>query len=89
MPTLEALASREDVIVVALLCVEGATLDRDVPENSRVVDYLPYHALLPYTDVLVTNGGYGGFMQAVMHGVPMVMAGTTGKLRASQRRRGR
>ena len=41
-----------------------------------VVDYLPYEALLPLTDVFVSNAGYGGFMQSVMNGVPMVLAGT-------------
>jgi UDP:flavonoid glycosyltransferase YjiC (YdhE family) len=41
-----------------------------------VVDYLPYDALLPLADVFVSNAGYGGFMQSVMNGVPMVLAGT-------------
>ena len=33
--------------------------------------------LLPRTDVLVTNGGYGGVQQALAHGVPLVVAGRT------------
>lgn len=79
VPTLQGLANRDDILVVALLAVEGATLDCDVPENSRVVDYFPYHGLLQYADVFVSNGGFGGFMQALMHGVPMVLAGVTGR----------
>lgn len=79
-PTLQGLAGRKDVLVVAVLGVKGATLDEfEVPENARVVDYLAYHAVLPFADVFVSNGGYGGFMQAVMYGVPMVLAGTTRK----------
>lgn len=79
-PTLQGLADRQDVLVVAILGIKGATLEGfDVPANARVVDYLAYHALLPFADVFVSNGGYGGFMQAVMYGVPMVLAGTTRK----------
>ncbi|SPO03607.1 related to N-glycosyltransferase [Cephalotrichum gorgonifer] len=77
-PVLEGLADREDVLVVAVLGARGATLgDFDTPRNARVQDYLLYHAVLPFADVFISNGGYGGFMQAVMYGVPMVLAGTT------------
>lgn len=80
-PTIRGLEDREDVLVVAVLGLKGAGLDGfEVPRNARVVDYLAYHAVLPYADVFVSNGGYGGFMQAVMYGVPMVLAGTTRKL---------
>jgi UDP:flavonoid glycosyltransferase YjiC (YdhE family) len=78
IPTLNALARRTDLIIVATLGARGAELDSDVkiPENAMVVDYLPYDALLPLADVFVSNAGYGGFMQSVMNGVPMVLAGT-------------
>ena len=79
-PTLLGLADREDALVVAVLGARGAALDFQIPGNARVQDYLLYHAVLPYADVFVSNGGYGGFMQAVMYGVPMVLAGTTRKL---------
>jgi UDP:flavonoid glycosyltransferase YjiC (YdhE family) len=78
IPTLKALARRTDVIVVATLGVRGAELGNDIeiPENAMVVDYLPYDVLLPLADVFISNAGYGGFMQSVMNGVPMVLAGT-------------
>lgn len=79
-PTILGLADRKDVLVVAVLGVKGAKLTFNVPGNARVVDYLAYHAVLPFADVFVSNGGYGGFMQAIMYGVPMVLAGTTRKL---------
>lgn len=78
-PTLLGLRDREDVLVVAILGKKGAGLGFEAPANARVVDYLAYHAVLPFADVFVSNGGYGGFMQAVMYGVPMVLAGTTRK----------
>ena len=42
-----------------------------------MADYLPYEQMLPYVDVMVTNGGYGGVQQALRHGVPLVIAGTS------------
>ncbi|OJJ42565.1 hypothetical protein ASPZODRAFT_104974 [Penicilliopsis zonata CBS 506.65] len=75
VPTIEALADREDLLVIGVLGVKGASLDIKLPANARVLDYLAYDAILPCTDVFVSNGGYGGFLHGVMHAVPMVLAG--------------
>jgi UDP:flavonoid glycosyltransferase YjiC (YdhE family) len=40
-----------------------------------LAEMLPYAELLPRTDVMVTNGGYGGVQMALAHGVPLVVAG--------------
>ncbi|KAL5884436.1 hypothetical protein ACKVWC_003406 [Pyricularia oryzae] len=79
MPTIVGLADRDDVVVIAVLGVKGASLPDgfEVPTNAKVVDFLAYEALLPHTEVWVTNAGYGGFTQGVMHGVPMVFCGDT------------
>jgi UDP:flavonoid glycosyltransferase YjiC (YdhE family) len=74
-PTLRALAD-EDVLVVAST---GGRLVQElpgpIPANARVAEFLPYDALLPKVDVMVTNGGYGGVQQALAAGVPLVVAG--------------
>jgi UDP:flavonoid glycosyltransferase YjiC (YdhE family) len=80
-PTIRGLAL-EDVLVVASTGgrpVEEVTrlVGGRLPANARVAEYLPYDDLLPLTDVVVTNGGFGGVQQAVSHGVPLVVAGTT------------
>ncbi|KAK6221261.1 UDP-glucuronosyl UDP-glucosyltransferase [Colletotrichum tabaci] len=81
IPTMKALAGREDVLVVACLCVAGAVMDTSgfddgaLPANARVVDYFPYDAILAHADVFVSNSGYGGFQHAVSNGVPVVQAG--------------
>jgi UDP:flavonoid glycosyltransferase YjiC (YdhE family) len=75
-PTLDALADL-DVLVVATLGRDAEQeLDR-IPANARVAEFIPFNALLPHTDVLVSNGGFGGVQQALGHGVPMVLAGQT------------
>jgi UDP:flavonoid glycosyltransferase YjiC (YdhE family) len=76
VPTIEALAS-EDVLVVAILGTKGASLPSGVviPTNARVIDHIPYDDVLEHAKVFVTNGGNGSFQQALLHGVPMVIAG--------------
>jgi UDP:flavonoid glycosyltransferase YjiC (YdhE family) len=80
IPTLRAFADREDVTVVAVLGKRRAGLPPDVlatvPDGAKVIDYLPYDDILPWADVFVFNGGYGGLMHGIANGTPMVIAGT-------------
>ncbi|KAK0705461.1 hypothetical protein B0H67DRAFT_384347 [Lasiosphaeris hirsuta] len=80
VPTIRALAHREDLILVATLGAKGAELDPallgiPVPANTIVVDYLPYDAVLPYADVFVSNAGFNGVVHGIMNAVPMLLAG--------------
>ena len=70
-PTLDALANDDLLVVVT---TGGRPLDTlpPLPANARVATYLPYEALLPKTDVFVTNGGYGGVQYALRYGLPIV-----------------
>jgi UDP:flavonoid glycosyltransferase YjiC (YdhE family) len=76
-PTLAALGDRDDLLVVVTTARAGAPLTCPIPANTRVTDWLPYSALMPHVDVMVTNGGYGGVHYALSHGVPLVVAGET------------
>jgi UDP:flavonoid glycosyltransferase YjiC (YdhE family) len=75
-PTVEAFADEDGVVVVA---TTGRRTDQrasfPVPPNAHVVEWLPYSALLPHVDVMVTNGGYGGVHHALSYGIPVVVAG--------------
>ncbi|KAK6222421.1 hypothetical protein QIS74_04123 [Colletotrichum tabaci] len=77
LPAIEAFADRHDVLVVAALGVRGAQLPSSftVPPNARVLDYLPYDTILEYSDVFISNAGYGSLTHAVRNGVPVVLAG--------------
>lgn len=71
-PAMQGLATLPVLVVV----VTGRDVAlTNVPGNVRVAQYIPFAQLLPETDVLVTNGGFGGVQQALSHGVPMVLAG--------------
>jgi UDP:flavonoid glycosyltransferase YjiC (YdhE family) len=48
--------------------------ESNVLVNTGVVDLLPYDAVLPHVDVLVSNAVYGGFLYGVINSVPKVLA---------------
>ncbi|KAK8856775.1 udp-glucuronosyl udp-glucosyltransferase protein [Apiospora arundinis] len=80
VPTMTAFKDRTDITIIIALGRRDATLadvDVDVPENCVVEEYIPYDDILPYCDVFVTTAGYGSFQRALIHGCPLVMAGTT------------
>lgn len=77
-PTLLGLARQP----VTVLATTGGRSARElglepVPDNARVLPFVSYFSLLPRTDVMVTNGGYGGVQLALSHGVPLVVWGTS------------
>lgn len=73
---LEGLAGK-DVFVVATTGGADPAHVGDAPPNAVVERFVPYSALLPYVDVMVSNGGFGSVQLAIAHGVPMVVAGTS------------
>ena len=75
-PAIAALAG-QDVLVVCTTGGPASTVLGPVPGNVRVARFLPHDRLLPLTDVMVTNGGWGGVLAAVQAGVPLVVAGDT------------
>ncbi|KAI0166535.1 glycosyltransferase family 1 protein [Xylariaceae sp. FL1272] len=79
IPTIEALADREDIILIPILGKRGASLPESVtiPPNTRIIDYLPYDPLLAMSDLFVMNGAYGAFLHAGINGVPVIAAGLT------------
>ncbi|GAB3013286.1 DUF1205 domain-containing protein [Streptomyces pseudoechinosporeus] len=62
-----------DVEVVATL--SAAQLDRpeQVPDNVRVVDFVPLDALLPSCSAVIHQGGAGTFQNSQLHGVPQII----------------
>ncbi len=76
VPTLWALA-QEDVLIVATTV--GKSIEsippNAIPANARIESFIPHPELLPYVDVMITNGGYNGVQMALAQGVPLVAAG--------------
>lgn len=75
-PALAGLAGERLLVV----CTTGGAPVADLgplPENVRAAPFLPHDRLLPLTDLMVTNGGWGGVLAAVQAGVPLVVAGAS------------
>ena len=75
-PTLKACA---DLPVRVVACTVAAKPPADfvAPDNARIAEWISFDALLPHTDIVVSNGGYGTLSQSFAAGVPMVLAGMT------------
>jgi len=74
-PALTALAEREPLVVATTGVPGRDELPFAVPSNARVAGFIPYAELLPRVDLVVTNGGWGGTLAALSHGIPLVVAG--------------
>jgi UDP:flavonoid glycosyltransferase YjiC (YdhE family) len=72
-PTLAGLAGEPVLVVATTGGAPAATLE-PLPANARAAPFLPHDRLLPGTDVMITNGGWGGVLAAVQSGVPLIVA---------------
>ena len=74
-PTLRALSSRP----VSVLATTGRTgvvdVGMPVPANARVVDLARFDLELATTAIAITNGGWGGVLEMLAAGVPLIVAG--------------
>ncbi|MBO0935875.1 glycosyltransferase [Fibrella sp. HMF5335] len=77
VPTLEAFQDDPTTLVIAT--TGGAQTeelrDRFPHDNFIIDDFIPFNAVMPYADVYVTNGGYGGVMLALQNNLPIMVAG--------------
>ncbi|MFS8095908.1 glycosyltransferase [Lentzea alba] len=71
-PSIEALAGKDLLVVATTGGAPTETLG-PLPENVRAAPFIPHDLLLPKTDLMITNGGWGGVLAALEAGVPMVV----------------
>lgn len=75
-PTLAAFQGKDVLVIATTSGNDTARLrEKYLSENTIIEDFIPFDALWPYVDVFVTNGGYGGTIQSILHQVPIVSAG--------------
>lgn len=76
VPTLEAYKN-SDVLVVMTTGGSGTEeLRKRYPEENFIIeDFIPFSDVMPYADVYVTNGGYGGVMLGIENHLPLVVGG--------------
>jgi MGT family glycosyltransferase len=76
IPTLEAFKNTDTLVI----CTTGGSQTKELRErfpndNLIIEDFIPFRDVMAYTNVYVTNGGYGGVMLGIQHALPMVAAG--------------
>lgn len=76
VPALQALAGRKPLVVAATGGRHTQELARRFPQdNVVVVDYADYQTLMPRVSLFISNGGFGSVTHALVHGVPLLLAG--------------
>jgi UDP:flavonoid glycosyltransferase YjiC (YdhE family) len=76
VPSLEALAGSDKLVIVTTGGRHTAALRERFPQDNVIVeDFIDYDVLMPHATLFISNGGYGSVMHALVHGVPLVVAG--------------
>lgn len=76
IPTIEALKDTDTLVVAATGTSGTEQLRLRYPQDNVVIeDYIDFDSALEQADVFVTNGGFGGVLLSLSHGVPLVCAG--------------
>ncbi|HEX2605811.1 MAG TPA: nucleotide disphospho-sugar-binding domain-containing protein [Flavisolibacter sp.] len=75
-PTLEAFKGTDYLVIATTGGHQTQELRSRYPqENILIEDFIPFDEVMPYADVYVTNGGYGGTLLGIQNQLPLVVAG--------------
>jgi UDP:flavonoid glycosyltransferase YjiC (YdhE family) len=76
VPTLEAFKNSDYLVIVTTGGSQTKELRELYPDDNFIIeDFIPFEEVMPYADVYVSNGGYGGVLLGIQHQLPMVVAG--------------
>ncbi|MFJ2264629.1 activator-dependent family glycosyltransferase [Streptomyces sp. NPDC087844] len=72
---LDSLSDLDIELVITLPANFSEKLTR-IPETTRIVEFVPVHAILPSCSAVIHHGGAGAFNGSVLHGIPQLMVGS-------------
>jgi len=76
VPVLEAFQNTEYLVVITTGGNDTAILRQQYQADNIIIeDFIPFDDIMPYANVYITNGGYGGVMLSIENEVPLVVAG--------------
>ncbi|MBS1566006.1 MAG: glycosyltransferase [Bacteroidetes bacterium] len=76
VPTLEAYKDTDTLVIATTGGTDTARLRERYPQPNLIIrDFIPFADVMPFADVYITNGGYGGVMLGIEHHLPLVVAG--------------
>ncbi|WP_033324666.1 activator-dependent family glycosyltransferase [Streptomyces yerevanensis] len=73
---LDAVADLDIEIIATMDSLQRENL-RQVPDNTRLADFIPLQALLPSCSAIVHHGGSGTWGTAMLYGVPQIVIAAT------------
>jgi UDP:flavonoid glycosyltransferase YjiC (YdhE family) len=75
-PTLDAFKGSGTLVVVTTGGSNTEALRAEYRQDNVIIeDFIPFGDIMPYADVYITNGGYGGVLLGIENQLPMVVAG--------------
>ena len=76
VPALEAMKDTDKLVVVTTGGSDTEALRQKYPHDNVIIeDFIAFDHIMPHAHIFVSNGGYGGVLQGIQHGLPMVVAG--------------
>ncbi|MES2880500.1 MAG: nucleotide disphospho-sugar-binding domain-containing protein, partial [Bacteroidota bacterium] len=76
VPTLEAFKNSEYLVIATTGGGQTNELRKQYPQANIIIeDFIAFEDVMPFANVYVTNGGYGGVLLSIKNGLPMVAAG--------------
>jgi MGT family glycosyltransferase len=76
IPALEAFRNTDVLVIITTGGTGTAQLKEQYGDKNFIIeDFIPFDEVMAYCDVFITNGGYGGVLQGIRHGLPMIVAG--------------
>jgi MGT family glycosyltransferase len=76
VPTLEAFKNTDTLVIATTGGSNTSALRARFPQSNIIIeDFIPFADVMPYANVYVTNGGYGGVMLGIENGLPLVVGG--------------
>jgi MGT family glycosyltransferase len=76
VPALEAFKDSDTLVIATTGGAQTKELQARYPQKNIIVeDFIPFADVMPYADVYITNGGYGGVMLGIENRLPLVVAG--------------
>ncbi|MFI6039307.1 activator-dependent family glycosyltransferase [Streptomyces sp. NPDC051315] len=70
--TLDAVADLDIELIITLSAEERGQL-RSIPDNTRIVEFVPLNVVLPTCSAVIHHGGAGCFNGAMVHGIPQLI----------------
>jgi MGT family glycosyltransferase len=76
VPTLEAFKDSSYLIIATTGGSDTERLRAAYPHNNIIIeDFIPFNEVMPYADIYISNGGYGGVLLGIQNGLPLLVAG--------------